>query len=145
MQLALKAMLKAAQMASRNFVGGDLPPPYTPPTSGWYMAPPPAYSANPAGYQVHTYCIYTTPTSGWYMAPPPAYSANPAGYQVHNYCLYTPPTSSWYMAPPPAYSANPAGYQVLLHLHTAHQWLVHGTASSLLGQPSRLSGTTANT
>lgn len=46
-----QAMLKAAQMASRNFLGGDLPPPYTPPTSGWYMAPPPAYSANPAGYQ----------------------------------------------------------------------------------------------
>jgi hypothetical protein len=63
MHLALKAMLKAAQMASRNFVGGDLPPPYTPPTSGWYMAPPPAYSANPAGYQVRyigTYCIHVT-------------------------------------------------------------------------------------
>ena len=27
-----------------------MPPPYTPPTSGWYAAPPPAYSANPAGY-----------------------------------------------------------------------------------------------
>ncbi len=81
MQLALKAMLKAAQMASRNFVGGDLPPPYTPPTSGWYMAPPPAYSANPAGYQVHT-CIHTLPTSAWYMALTPAFSANPAGYQV---------------------------------------------------------------
>ena len=48
----LQAMLKAAQMTSRNFAGGDLPPPYTPPTSGWYMAPPPAYTANPAGYQV---------------------------------------------------------------------------------------------
>jgi len=45
-----QAMLKAAQMASRNYNGNDLPPPYTPPTSGWYAAPPPAYSANPAGY-----------------------------------------------------------------------------------------------
>merc|ERR1712130_989622 len=44
-----QAMLKAATMASRNYQG-DLPPPYTPPTSGWYAAPPPAYSANPAGY-----------------------------------------------------------------------------------------------
>ena len=42
-------MLKAATLASRNYQG-DLPPPYTPPTSGWYAAPPPAYSANPAGY-----------------------------------------------------------------------------------------------
>ena len=47
-----QAMLKAATLASRNYQGhqGDLPPPYTPPTSGWYAAPPPAYSANPAGY-----------------------------------------------------------------------------------------------
>jgi len=49
-----QAMLKAATMASRNYTGfgtdGDQPPPYTPPTSGWYAAPPPAYSANPAGY-----------------------------------------------------------------------------------------------
>ena len=61
-----QAMLKAATMASRNFnqvlnpqerkliiricFQNDMPPPYTPPTSGWYAAPPPAYSANPAGY-----------------------------------------------------------------------------------------------
>jgi len=45
-----QAMLKAATLASRNYQGGDMPPPYTPPTSGWYAAPPPAYSANPAGY-----------------------------------------------------------------------------------------------
>jgi hypothetical protein len=45
-----QAMLKAAQMASRNYVQ-DAPPPYTPPTGNWYAAPPPAYSANPAGYQ----------------------------------------------------------------------------------------------
>jgi len=46
-----QAMLKAAQMASRNYSVQDAPPPYTPPTGNWYAAPPPAYSANPAGYQ----------------------------------------------------------------------------------------------
>jgi len=45
-----QAMLKAAQMTSRNYDGNDLPPAYSPPTSGWYAAPPPAYSSNPAGY-----------------------------------------------------------------------------------------------
>jgi len=46
-----QAMLKAAQMAGRNYNAAmDAPPPYTPPTNGWYAAPPPAYSANPAGY-----------------------------------------------------------------------------------------------
>jgi len=46
-----QAMLKAAQMAGRHYGGvHDAPPPYTPPNSDWYAAPPPAYSANPAGY-----------------------------------------------------------------------------------------------
>jgi hypothetical protein len=44
-----QAMLKAAQMAGRHTVS-DAPPPYQPPSSDWYAAPPPAYSANPAGY-----------------------------------------------------------------------------------------------
>jgi len=44
-----QAMLKAAQMAGRHNVS-DAPPPYQPPSSDWYAAPPPAYSANPAGY-----------------------------------------------------------------------------------------------
>lgn len=44
------AMLKAAQMASRNYVA-DQPPPYSPPSGQWYAAPPPAYAANPSGYQ----------------------------------------------------------------------------------------------
>lgn len=43
------AMLKAAQMASRNYVQ-DAPPPYTPPSGAWYAAPPPAYTASPEGY-----------------------------------------------------------------------------------------------
>jgi hypothetical protein len=46
-----QAMLKAAQMAGRHYGGpADAPPPYTPPSSDWYAAPPPAYTANPAGY-----------------------------------------------------------------------------------------------
>jgi len=46
-----QAMLKAAQMAGRHYSGvNDPPPAYTPPNSDWYAAPPPAYSANPAGY-----------------------------------------------------------------------------------------------
>jgi len=60
-----QAMLKAAQMASRNFVS-DAPPPYTPPTSAWYAAPPPAYTANPAGYQG-----WVPPTHVFPDAPPP--------------------------------------------------------------------------
>ena len=43
------AMLKAAQMASRNYVQ-DAPPPYTAPSGSWYAAPPPAYTASPDGY-----------------------------------------------------------------------------------------------
>merc|ERR1712198_755046 len=60
-----QAMLRAAQMASRHFMG-DTPPPYTAPSGPWYQAPPPetveveenwiyvldldAYTANPNGY-----------------------------------------------------------------------------------------------
>ena len=60
-----QAMLKAAQMASRNVGVNDAPPPYTPPTSAWYAAPPPAYSANPAGYQG-----WVPPTHVFPDAPP---------------------------------------------------------------------------
>jgi len=44
------AMLKAAQMAATHARGAQNPPPYTPPDSAWYAAPPPAYSADPNGY-----------------------------------------------------------------------------------------------
>ena len=37
-------------MASRNYNGKDVPPPYPPPTSGWSASVPPAYLANPTGY-----------------------------------------------------------------------------------------------
>ncbi|XP_015122537.1 WW domain-binding protein 2 [Diachasma alloeum] len=45
-----QAMLRAASMASRNGPGYDAPPPYQPPTTDWYAAPPPAYQAAPQGY-----------------------------------------------------------------------------------------------
>ncbi|KAF4522161.1 hypothetical protein B566_EDAN010421 [Ephemera danica] len=45
-----QAMLKVAQMASRNGPPRDAPPPYTPPPTGWYPAPPPAYTPPQAGY-----------------------------------------------------------------------------------------------
>ena len=83
-----QAMLKAATMASRNYTGfgtdGDQPPPYTPPTSGWYAAPPPAYSANPAGYggwvppthvfpdQVTQYSKYFYQSSKYFLVAAPS-------------------------------------------------------------------------
>ncbi|KAK0098829.1 hypothetical protein PV326_002460 [Microctonus aethiopoides] len=45
-----QAMLRAASLASRNGPAFDAPPPYQPPTSDWYAAPPPAYQAAPQGY-----------------------------------------------------------------------------------------------
>jgi len=59
------AMLKAAQMASRNYVQ-DAPPPYTPPSGNWYAAPPPAYSASPEGYGG-----WVPPTNVFPDQPPP--------------------------------------------------------------------------
>lgn len=73
-----QAMLKAAQMAGRHYSGvNDPPPAYTPPNSDWYAAPPPAYSANPAGYGgwVPPTNVFTDrpPANSVYMtdAPPP--------------------------------------------------------------------------
>jgi len=59
------AMLKAAQMASRNYVQ-DAPPPYTPPSGNWYAAPPPAYAASPEGYGG-----WVPPTNVFPDQPPP--------------------------------------------------------------------------
>lgn len=62
-----QAMLRAAQMASRNYNAvNDAPPPYTPPTGPWYAAPPPSYSANPNGYQG-----WVPPTNVFPDQPPP--------------------------------------------------------------------------
>jgi len=59
------AMLKAAQMASRNYVQ-DAPPPYTPPSGAWYAAPPPAYTSSPEGYGG-----WVPPTNVFPEQPPP--------------------------------------------------------------------------
>lgn len=64
-----QALLRAASMAQRNSGGMvsikiifcdetfniltkilQAPPPYTPPTNGWYAAPPPAYTPGPGSY-----------------------------------------------------------------------------------------------
>lgn len=45
-----QAMLRAASIAQQNGPQSDAPPPYQPPTSNWYAAPPPAYQAAPTGY-----------------------------------------------------------------------------------------------
>ncbi|XP_076656318.1 WW domain binding protein 2 isoform X1 [Halictus rubicundus] len=45
-----QAMLRAAAVAQRNGPGYNAPPPYEPPTSNWYAAPPPAYQAPPGYY-----------------------------------------------------------------------------------------------
>jgi len=59
------AMLKAAQMASRNYVQ-DAPPPYTPPSGNWYAAPPPAYAGPAEGYGG-----WVPPTNVFPEQPPP--------------------------------------------------------------------------
>jgi len=59
------AMLKAAQMASRNY-NQNAPPPYTAPSGPWYAAPPPAYTAHPGGYMG-----WVPPTNVFTEQPPP--------------------------------------------------------------------------
>merc|ERR1711944_49318 len=60
------AMLKAAQMASRNYGQNAAPPPYTAPSGPWYAAPPPVYTANPDGYMG-----WIPPTNVFTEQPPP--------------------------------------------------------------------------
>jgi len=86
-----QAMLRAAQMASRHFMG-DTPPPYTAPSGPWYQAPPPAYTANPNGYM------------GW-VPPTNVFTEQPAPDTV--FMTDAPPPypgingNSGYAAPPP--------------------------------------------
>jgi hypothetical protein len=105
-----QAMLKAAQMASRNVGVHDAPPPYTPPSSAWYAAPPPAYSAPAGGYQgwvppTHVFPDHP-PANSVFMtdAPPPypgitgfnGYSGGAGGWQAGP----PPPTNQGASAPP---------------------------------------------
>jgi len=82
-----QAMLKAAQMASRNVVN-DPPPPYTPPTSGWYAAPPPAYAPPAEGYQgwippTHVFPDHPPANSVYMTDAPPPYPGI-TGYQGYD-------------------------------------------------------------
>eukprot|EP00088_Acartia_fossae_P017787 TRINITY_DN2018_c0_g5_i1.p1 TRINITY_DN2018_c0_g5~~TRINITY_DN2018_c0_g5_i1.p1 ORF type:complete len:259 (-),score=74.72 TRINITY_DN2018_c0_g5_i1:302-1078(-) len=123
-----QAMLKAAQIASRNVVVNDPPPPYTPPTSGWYAAPPPAYAPPAEGYQgwvppthvfpdqppantvfmtdapppypgITGYQGYSTGAAGG-MIQPQANGQQPAQVQVG---YYDPNNPQFAYVPPPAY------------------------------------------
>jgi len=101
-----QAMLKAAQMAGRNYSGNlDVPPPYTPPTSGWYAAPPPAYSANPAGYggwvpPTHVFPDQPPANTVYMTDAPPPYP----GINGHN--GYSNGGAGGWTQPPPQAGAN---------------------------------------
>lgn len=61
-----QAMLKAAQIASRNGPPREGLPAYAPPSGPWYAAPPPAYTPAPTGYYG-----WMPPTDVFPSAPPP--------------------------------------------------------------------------
>ena len=75
--------VKAAQMAGRHNVS-DAPPPYQPPSSDWYAAPPPAYSANPAGYGG-----WVPPTHVFPNMVKPKKSSLISQYHIVNLCKVT--------------------------------------------------------
>ncbi|KAG5677753.1 hypothetical protein PVAND_007484 [Polypedilum vanderplanki] len=79
------ALLRAASMAKRN-ANGMAPPPYEPPGSPWYAAPPPAYTPTPGsyGWLPQNSAFGQAPTDGVFMsdAPPPYPGINP---------IYQPP------------------------------------------------------
>ena len=54
-------------IAQRNGPDYDTPPPYQPPPTDWYAAPPPAYQAAPGAYG------WTLPTNVFPDAPPGSY------------------------------------------------------------------------
>ncbi|XP_071452229.1 WW domain-binding protein 2 [Hetaerina americana] len=73
-----QAMLKAAQMASRNGPPRDAPPPYSPPSGAWYAAPPPAYAPPQTGYYgwsppVHAFPDHPPANSVFMTDMPPPY------------------------------------------------------------------------
>ncbi|XP_068976533.1 WW domain-binding protein 2 isoform X1 [Bombus flavifrons] len=81
-----QAMLRAAAMAQRNGPANDAPPPYQPPTSNWYAAPPPAYQATQTGYYgwlpQNDAFSHTPPANSVYMTDmPPPYPGINTPYQ----------------------------------------------------------------
>merc|ERR1711997_844699 len=95
-----QAMLKAAQMAGRHSVS-DAPPPYQPPSSDWYAAPPPAYSANPAPHANGSTQMTSAERKAAEASAPPVqtgyYDPNNPGQ------AYVPPPA-YYNDPPPGYA-----------------------------------------
>lgn len=83
-----EAMLKAAQLATRN-AQRDAPPPYVPPQTQWYAAPPPAYAPPPQGYYGWSpptnVFPQQPPTGAVFMtdAPPPYPGINVPGQAPH--------------------------------------------------------------
>uniref|UniRef100_A0A0K2T0T4 WW domainbinding protein 2like [Megachile rotundata] n=1 Tax=Lepeophtheirus salmonis TaxID=72036 RepID=A0A0K2T0T4_LEPSM len=126
-----QAMLHVAQMASSNYAQ-NVPPPYTPPGSAWYAAPPPAYHADPRGYQgwVPPTNVFPQqpPANTVYMtdAPPPYPGINGMnGYAMGGYssskeaeASAPPPQPGYYdpsnpqsaYVPPPYYDEKPPSY-----------------------------------
>ncbi|XP_076238811.1 WW domain binding protein 2 isoform X2 [Calliopsis andreniformis] len=93
-----QAMLRAAAMAQRNGCATDAPPPYQPPTSNWYAAPPPAYQAAPTGY--YGWALPTNvfpeqpPANSVFMTDmPPPYPGINVPYQ--GYASGAPPQGAW--------------------------------------------------
>jgi len=90
------AMLKAAQMASRNY-GQNAPPPYTAPSGPWYAAPPPAYTQNPSEHMgwvppTHVFTDQPAPNSVFMTDAPPPYPGI--------YGAWAPPQGAGAMAAP---------------------------------------------
>ncbi|KAK1133322.1 hypothetical protein K0M31_011138 [Melipona bicolor] len=92
-----QAMLRAAAMAQRNGPANDAPPPYQPPTSNLYAAPPPAYQTTPTSYY------------GW-LPRNDAFSS-------------APPANSVYMTDmPPPYPGINTPYEGYANVHPQGAW-----------------------
>lgn len=93
-----QAMLRAVQMARRNYQF-DAPPPYMPPNGQLYPAPPPAYTPSPQGYY------------GWHPATQ-AFPSQPPPNSVYMHDSPPPYPGIGGQAPPmqqPAYSGGGGG------------------------------------
>ncbi|KAK9727517.1 GRAM domain [Popillia japonica] len=137
-----QAMLKAANLATRSYQNRDGPPPYTPPNTQWYAAPPPAYGPAPTGYYgwmppTNTFPDHPPQNTVFMTDAPPPYPGLPAGYQgqpagaagmtPHNpaafakaqeaaqSAYYDPNQPQMAYVPPPAYYENPPSYEQATH------------------------------
>lgn len=72
--------------ATRSYQNQNGPPPYTPPNTQWYAAPPPAYGPAPTGYYgwmppTNTFPDHPPQNTVYMTDAPPPYPGLPAGYQ----------------------------------------------------------------